>query len=58
MKMEECCGNCYWNMVTKVGIICLHMDSDCVGDVVEAKSKCPLFEEWPECKDVNANGCC
>ena len=56
MKMDECCRNCYWNMVTKCGIICLHMDSDCVGDVVEAKSKCPLFEEWPECKDVKDNG--
>ena len=47
MKMEKCCGNCYWNMVTKLGIMCLNMDSDACGDVVLSNNICPLFDEWP-----------
>lgn len=47
MKMEECCGNCYWNMITKAGIICLHMDSTCCGELVMPNNICPEFAEWP-----------
>ena len=48
MKVEECCGNCYWNIVTKEGIVCLHPESEICGDAVNAKNLCHLFEIWPE----------
>lgn len=47
MKMEKCCGNCYWNMITKLGIMCLHKESDLCGDIVTAENICHLYDEWP-----------